>query len=138
MMKRILLALVVMYRDWLSPAMHAVFPGGCRYQPTCSQYAAEAIEAHGARRGGWMALKRLARCHPFAQPAHGAFDPVPLPDPAGSPRHGSDASPPTHYHKTGDHLGSDGRNFAASGLLTRPLLTGNQRQDRSFARDSQS
>jgi len=76
-MKRILLAILAFYGYWLSPAMHALSPfGGCRYRPTCSQYAAEAIAMHGAARGGWMALKRLARCHPFAR---SGFDPVPMP-----------------------------------------------------------
>ncbi|MHB1988467.1 MAG: membrane protein insertion efficiency factor YidD [Acidimicrobiales bacterium] len=46
----------------------------CRFQPSCSTYALEALETHGARRGSWLALRRLARCHPFG--GHG-FDPVP-------------------------------------------------------------
>ncbi len=49
-------------------------PTGCRYLPTCSTYAQEAIERFGARRGGWMAVRRLARCHPWG--SHGV-DPVP-------------------------------------------------------------
>jgi len=76
MMKSVLLSLVAFYRSWLSPAIHAVSPLGCRYQPTCSQYAAEAIALHGAGRGGWMAFRRLLRCHPLAR---SGFDPVPLP-----------------------------------------------------------
>jgi putative membrane protein insertion efficiency factor len=47
--------------------------GACRFVPSCSQYAADAITAHGVFRGGWMALRRLMRCHPFG--GHG-FDPV--------------------------------------------------------------
>jgi putative membrane protein insertion efficiency factor len=47
----------------------------CRYQPTCSHYALEAIERHGARRGTWLAAKRLARCHPW-----GSFGPDPVPE----------------------------------------------------------
>ena len=74
-MKRILLAFLAFYRYWLSPAIHSVFPGGCRYQPTCSQYASEAITLHGVLLGSRMALLRLLRCHPFAR---GGFDPVPL------------------------------------------------------------
>jgi putative membrane protein insertion efficiency factor len=49
----------------------------CRYQPTCSAYAVEALELHGAWRGGWLALRRLSRCHPLG--GHG-YDPVPLPE----------------------------------------------------------
>jgi len=75
-MKRILLAILALYRYWLSPVIHALFPSGCRYQPTCSQYASEAIAMHGALRGGIMALRRLLRCHPFGR---GGYDPVPFP-----------------------------------------------------------
>lgn len=51
-----------------------VLPNACRYEPTCSHYALEALEAHGPWRGSWLAIKRLLRCHPFAP---GGFDPVP-------------------------------------------------------------
>jgi hypothetical protein len=48
--------------------------GQCRFSPTCSEFALEAIERHGAARGGWFAARRLCRCHPWRQ---GGFDPVP-------------------------------------------------------------
>lgn len=51
-------------------------PSPCRYTPTCSSYALEALEVHGALRGSWLTVRRLARCHPFG--GHG-YDPVPLP-----------------------------------------------------------
>ena len=63
------LAALSAYRRWLSP----VLPPVCRYLPTCSQYAAEAIQRYGLWRGGWMGVKRLLRCHPFAR---GGWDPV--------------------------------------------------------------
>lgn len=65
-------ALVYLYRWTLSPfiGMH------CRFQPTCSRYAIEALERHGAIRGGWLALRRLARCHPWGGEG---WDPVPDP-----------------------------------------------------------
>lgn len=73
---RIGLAMVRSYQLLLSP-----FAGGaCRFQPSCSQYAIEAIETHGLARGAWLALRRVARCHPLAQPG---IDPVP---PAAGPR----------------------------------------------------
>jgi len=59
-----------LYKILLSPIM----PGGCRYLPTCSEYAAEAIEKHGFVRGGRLAMHRLSRCGPW-QP--GGYDPVP-------------------------------------------------------------
>lgn len=55
-------------------------PSPCRFFPTCSEYAREAIEAHGSTRGLWLTVRRLARCHPFGR---SGFDPVP---PAGSHR----------------------------------------------------
>ena len=69
-MKRLLLLLVHIYRSCISP----LFPPSCRYYPTCSAYALEAIERYGAWRGGWMALRRILRCHPFHR---GGYDPVP-------------------------------------------------------------
>ena len=74
-MPRLLLALIAFYRRWLSPALHVISPGGCRYAPTCSEYAATAIATYGPLRGSWLALRRLLRCHPFAR---GGYDPVPL------------------------------------------------------------
>lgn len=76
MATRILLALLAFYKRWLSPALHMLSPGGCKFRPTCSEYAAEAITIHGPLRGGALALVRLLRCHPFSP---GGFDPVPLP-----------------------------------------------------------
>ena len=60
-MKRFLLALVRFYRKSISPLR----PPCCRFIPTCSQYALEAIEKYGALKGGWLAFKRIMRCHPF-------------------------------------------------------------------------
>ncbi|HEX4021733.1 MAG TPA: membrane protein insertion efficiency factor YidD [Acidobacteriaceae bacterium] len=64
------------YKRWISPVAHGLLPlsGGCRFQPTCSEYAAIAVTRHGWLRGSWMALLRLLRCHPFSR---GGFDPVP-------------------------------------------------------------
>ena len=61
MMKKILLALVKFYRVAISPYR----PPCCRYIPTCSQYALEAIEKYGAVKGGWLAFRRILRCNPF-------------------------------------------------------------------------
>jgi len=67
--KHITVQLLRGYQRVVSP----MFPPACRYVPTCSQYAMEAVERYGAVRGGLMALWRLLRCHPFA---HGGYDPV--------------------------------------------------------------
>ena len=69
-MEKLLLALIRAYRLVLSPW----WGNHCRFTPTCSQYAAEAVERHGARDGTWLAMRRVARCHPWC---HGGFDPVP-------------------------------------------------------------
>ena len=66
----LLIAGVRGYQLVLSP----IFGGACRYYPSCSVYAIEALERHGALRGGWLALRRIGRCHPFRP---GGFDPVP-------------------------------------------------------------
>ena len=60
---------------------------GCRYQPTCSVYALEALERHGALRGGWLAARRILSCHPWG--GHG-YDPVPGSDPAFDQNHRRD------------------------------------------------
>lgn len=70
-MKAVLLALIRFYRKHISP----LFPPRCRYTPTCSQYALEAIEKYGAARGFWLSLKRFLRCHPFHKGDY--YDPVP-------------------------------------------------------------
>lgn len=70
-MKRLLLALIRFYQRSISPGL----PPRCRFYPTCSQYAVEAIEKYGPLRGGWLALKRFLRCHPFYRGDF--FDPVP-------------------------------------------------------------
>jgi putative membrane protein insertion efficiency factor len=64
-----LLGLVHLYR-----LLSAPWPSPCRFQPTCSTYAVEALAAHGALRGGWLTVRRIARCQPLCE---GGFDPVP-------------------------------------------------------------
>ena len=71
-MKSVLLALIRFYRKYISP----LTPPTCRYVPTCSQYALEALEKYGALKGGWLAVKRICRCHPFHK-GHDFYDPVP-------------------------------------------------------------
>ena len=73
-MARLLDALVALYQLALSPWLG----GHCRFHPSCSVYAREALAEHGATRGSWLALRRLLRCHPLSR---GGLDPVP-------PRHG--------------------------------------------------
>ena len=70
MIRWILVALVRGYQIVLAPLL----PAACRYYPSCSAYAVEALEKHGALRGSWLAMKRVGRCHPFRA---GGYDPVP-------------------------------------------------------------
>ncbi len=69
-MRAVLKALVKAYRLLISPLL----PPSCRFYPTCSEYALEALDRHGALRGSWLTLKRLGRCHPLCK---GGVDPVP-------------------------------------------------------------
>lgn len=68
-MKRTLIFLIKLYRKYISPLK----PACCRFYPTCSQYAIEAIEKYGVLKGGFMAIKRILRCNPFNK---GGYDPV--------------------------------------------------------------
>jgi uncharacterized protein len=75
-MKSILINLVKGYRTVISP----LYLPTCRFQPTCSQYAIEAIDRHGVLKGSWLATTRICRCHPFHP---GGYDPVPPATPKG-------------------------------------------------------
>lgn len=72
-MKRLLMGLIVFYRNYISPLR----PPTCRFIPSCSAYALEAVEKHGALKGGWLALRRLLKCHPFHRQKSFVYDPVP-------------------------------------------------------------
>ena len=69
MLKFIFLTLIKFYRKFISPLKAPC----CRFYPTCSEYAMIAVEKYGAVKGGWMAIKRICRCHPFNE---GGYDPV--------------------------------------------------------------
>lgn len=69
-MSKIALLLIRAYQRWVSP----LTPPSCIYTPSCSQYGYEAIRRYGVLRGGWLTVKRIGRCHPWAQGRH---DPVP-------------------------------------------------------------
>ena len=72
-MKKFLLALIRFYRRNISP----LTPPCCRFIPTCSAYAMEAIEKYGVLKGGWLAVRRLSKCHPFHRQKSIEYDPVP-------------------------------------------------------------
>jgi putative membrane protein insertion efficiency factor len=75
--QHILILLVRIYRVTLSPAKMFIFgpTAGCRFQPSCSQYAIEALKTHGAVTGGWLAAKRVCRCHPWGECGEDAVPP---------------------------------------------------------------
>ena len=77
-MRRVLIGIIRSYQLVLSPLMGRQ----CRFEPTCSCYAIEAIKRHGSVRGGWMGIKRICRCHPFSP---GGYDPVPELDAPDNP-----------------------------------------------------
>lgn len=70
-MQRVMLAMIRFYQKNISP----YYPARCRFSPTCSAYAMQAIQKYGALKGGWLALRRFLRCHPFYKGDY--FDPVP-------------------------------------------------------------
>ena len=72
-MKRILLWMIDFYRKGISP----LTPPSCRFIPTCSEYAMQAIERYGALKGGWLAFRRIMKCHPFHRQKSIEYDPVP-------------------------------------------------------------
>ena len=80
-MRALLIGVIQLYRWFISPLLGP----NCRFHPTCSAYALEALRTHGALRGSWLTLRRLLRCHPFCEPG---FDPVP---------------PRAHRASVGDH-----------------------------------
>ena len=70
-MQKLLIKLIRFYQRQISPC----FPARCRFRPTCSEYAVEAIRKYGVWKGGWLALRRFLRCHPFYK--GDIYDPVP-------------------------------------------------------------
>ena len=70
MLRRGLVLLIILYQRLVSP----LFPQSCRFYPTCSEYSKQAILKYGPLKGGWLALKRIARCHPLSK---GGYDPLP-------------------------------------------------------------
>ena len=72
-MKHLLIWLITFYRKGISP----LTPPSCRFIPTCSEYALQAVEKYGALKGSWLALRRLSKCHPFHRQETIEYDPVP-------------------------------------------------------------
>ena len=74
MMKKLLSRVLILPIKFYQQSISPMFPPACRYTPTCSQYAVEAISVHGPLKGLWLAIRRILRCHPWG--GHG-YDPVP-------------------------------------------------------------
>ena len=91
--RRLVVSLLAAYKRWVSPLL----PAACRFQPTCSDYAREAVELHGVRHGGLLTVWRLLRCQPFSR---GGFDPVPAPRARGAARAEDEGK-----HRAGVRLG---------------------------------
>lgn len=102
MLRSVLVGVIRFYQVAISPWM----PAACRYQPSCSQYALEAIRLHGSVRGGWMAVRRLGRCHPWGG---SGYDPVPpLPGAPEGPHASDRAGPrPEGHPKSADETSPD-------------------------------
>lgn len=79
-MKRLVVAVIRLYQRTLSPLL----PPTCRFRPTCSEYAAQAIHRHGVLKGGWLSVRRICRCHPLSR---GGWDPVPGAEAQGHEQH---------------------------------------------------
>lgn len=109
------------YKRWISPML----PNACRFVPTCSEYAIEAVERYGALRGSWMAIARLLRCHPLAR---GGFDPVP--QESQSSRHICNFGAISHSF-TGAALAGSGEVFASTQNLVRLRTTHKSKSGRS-------
>ncbi len=88
---RVLLLPVNFYRRWISP----VLPPSCRFEPSCSAYAVEALMTHGALRGSWLTVRRLLRCGPWHP---GGYDPVPPPRQSLTVRSASSANEDLEHH----------------------------------------
>ena len=87
-MRGVAIRMIAVYQRVLSP----YWPGTCRYTPTCSHYAQDAIQAHGLLRGGWMSIRRIARCQPWG--GSQGYDPVPpRAEPGAEPHHHSAPTP---------------------------------------------
>jgi hypothetical protein len=110
-MKQAVQSVLRMYRRFLSPML----PHSCRFVPTCSEYAMEAVERYGVLRGSMLAAGRLLRCHPFAK---AGYDPVPQNDLAKQARFGI-VAPAMEAALSPGEAGSTGQNYGLNAALKR-------------------
>lgn len=96
MLVRLLLLPLRFYQRWISPALGQ----RCRFAPSCSHYAAQALQVHGLVRGGWLTVRRVTRCHPWNP---GGYDPVPPPPPGSATMDTSDHCRTDSRRRAGAH-----------------------------------
>ncbi len=127
MLTKLLIALIRVYQRTLSRVLVALFGPVCRFEPSCSQYAAACLEGHGALRGTLLSVRRLCKCHPFHA---GGYDPPPPPRGQGRAvtKMGETPEPGSPDHVRGMPLarpaaGVDGREDALGAAAVAPLIS---------------
>ncbi len=119
MLKKLLIGLIRMYQRWISP----ILPAACIYEPTCSEYTAQAIKRHGILYGGLLGIWRILRCHPFAQ---GGWDPVPGTESAALIKQEIERADQTVTKKANDHCYGCNEVHTNVNVINEPIINSQQ------------